>query len=167
MNEISQIISPGEKVAYDGKPKYAPYILMPIFGAVMAAAFFGIVIAVTTKSVILGVAIGVIVLLLGIIFTNMAYTRTHYSITDKRVIIQSGIIGRDFKSVDYNKMQNVSASVGLLGVIFKVGTIKIFTGEMQTVGGRHPRLQPKYDKLSYVAKPYDLLKEIQTHLVRR
>ncbi|MEW5896464.1 MAG: hypothetical protein AB1668_02125 [Nanoarchaeota archaeon] len=64
-------------------------------------------------------------------------------------------------------MQNVSADVGILGVIFKVGNIKIFTGEMETIGGKHPRVRAKYDKFSYIASPYEVLKKLQACLSAR
>ncbi|MDP3901403.1 MAG: PH domain-containing protein [bacterium] len=164
MNEISQVIAPGEKMAYEGKPKYAPYLISVIVGIVIAAAVIGAIIGAVSDSMTIGILIGIIILGLGIFLVNLAYSRTHYAITDKRVIIQTGIVGRDFKSIDYERMQNVSASVGLIGVIFKVGTVKIFTGEMQTTGGRNARMQPKYDKLRYISNPYEVLKTIQTNL---
>ncbi|MBI4014819.1 MAG: hypothetical protein HY365_02590, partial [Candidatus Aenigmarchaeota archaeon] len=64
-------------------------------------------------------------------------------------------------------MQNVSVDVGILGVIFKVGSVKIFTGEMETVGGKHPIIRAKYDRFDYVTAPYEVLKKLQTHLSAR
>lgn len=164
MNEIPKILEPKEKVIYDGKPEFAPYITAAIFGILVAVIFIGIFIGAYLKSIIWAIVVGVITFILGIILSNMAYTRTHYAITNKRAIIQSGIIGRDFKSIDYDKIQNVSVDVGILGVVFKVGSVKIFTGEMETVGGKHSRIQAKYDRFNYVASPYEVLKKIQTYL---
>jgi len=169
MNEIPQILEPKEKLIYEGKPEYAPYITSAIFGTLIATIFVGIFVAVFLKSFILTGVIGLIIFVLGIILSNMAYVRTHYAITNKRAIIQSGIIGRDFKSIDYDKMQNVSVDVGLLGIIFKVGTLKIFTGEMETVDrGEHGAgIQAKYDKFKYITSPYESLKKLQTELSKR
>jgi uncharacterized membrane protein YdbT with pleckstrin-like domain len=164
MNEIPQILEPKEKVIYDGKPEYAPYITGAIFGILIAVVVIGIFIGAFLKSILIAVIAGIVIFILGIIISNMAYTRTHYAITNKRAIVQTGIIGRDFKSIDYDRMQNVSVDVGILGVIFKVGSVKIFTGEMETVDGKHPRIQPKYDRFNYVASPYEVLKKLQTHL---
>lgn len=167
MNEIPQILEPKEEVVYDCKPEYMPYITGVIFGTIIAGGVIGVLIGAFLKSIFLAVMAGVIILILGIVFGNMAYIRTHYAITNKRAIIQSGIIGRDFKSIDYDRMQNVSVDVGILGVIFKVGSVKIFTGEMETVGGKHPRIQAKYDRFNYVASPYEVLKKLQTNLSTR
>lgn len=98
--------------------------------------------------------------------------------TNKKVIIQTGVIGRDFKLIDYDKMQNIFVDVGIIGKIFGVGTIKIFTGE---IGGsnasnygeirigssRSSGLQPSYDSLRYISEPYAVLKHLQEHLSER
>ena len=164
MNEIQQLLEPKEKLIYDGKPAYAPYITSAIFGTLLAVIFIGIFIGAFLKSITIAVAAGITIFILGIILSNIAYRRTHYAITNKRAIVQSGIIGRDFKSIDYDRMQNVSVDVGILGVIFKVGSVKIFTGEMESTGGKHPGIQAKYDRFNYVASPYEIMKQLQTHL---
>jgi len=66
-------------------------------------------------------------------------------------------------------MQNVSVDVGLLGVIFKVGSIKIFTGELESYStGKHGTgIRAKYDGFKYVTSPYDVLKKLQTRLSKR
>lgn len=167
MNEIQKILEPKEKGVYEGKPEYIPYIISAIFGILLVVILLGVFINAFLKSIILVIIIGIIIFILGIILTHMVYTRTNYAITNKRVIIQSGIIGRDFKSIDYDRMQNVSVDVGILGVIFKVGSIKIFTGEMETTGGKNPRVQSKYDRFNYISFPYEVLKKLQIHLSNR
>ena len=164
MNEIPQILEQREKVIYEDKPRYAPYIISAVFGTLIAVLFISIFVGTFFKSFLLAVVAGVILFILGIILSNMAYTRTHYAITNKRAIIQSGIIGRDFKSIDYDRMQNVSVEVGILGVIFKVGSVKIFTGEMGAAGGQNQGIQSRYDIFRYVSLPYEVLKKLQTHL---
>lgn len=170
MNEIPKILEQKEKLIYDCKPEYTPYITGTLFGTLIATAVIGVFIFFFFNSIFYAVVAGIIILIIGFILSNLAYQRTHYAITDKRVIIQSGIIGRDFKSIDYDKMQNVSADVGILGVIFKVGTVKIFTGEMESVGGGKngaPKIQPKYDEFNYINTPYEVLKKLQTQLSKR
>lgn len=93
---------------YDGKPEFAPYITGAVIGNLIASVFFGFIIGKFLGSTLLAVVGGVIILIILTILSIMAYTRTHYAITDKRAIVQSGIIGRDFKSIDYDKMQNSS-----------------------------------------------------------
>lgn len=167
MNEIPQILEPKEKVVYNNAPEYKPYMVGSVFTSIIISLVIGLFIGLYFKLILVALIVGVIVIILGIIISNMAYSRTYYAITNKRVIIQSGIIGRDFKSIDFDRMQNVSVNVGLLGVIFKVGTIRIFTGELESTGGKNPQMKPKYDTFDYIQSPYEVLKELQTHLSKR
>ena len=48
-----------------------------------------------------------------------------YAITDRRVIIRSGVIGIDFKFVNYTEIDSVNIKVGFIDKIFKVGDIYI------------------------------------------
>lgn len=167
MNEINQILEPKEKLFYDSNPVYKPYLLSSLIAAIIFSAIIGVFAFAFSKSIIIGIIILIAGIVGGIILANMAYSRTHYAITNKRVIIQSGIIGRDYRSIDYDRMQNISVDVGPLGVMFKVGSIKIFTGELQSTGGKNPQLKPKYDMFKYISEPYNVLKTLQTQLSAR
>jgi len=168
MNEIPKIIGPNEKLIYEGKPELAPYLTRGILTSLFIIIILSLFIGAWLKSVIIAIPAGLVLLVLAIIIISLAYSKVHYAITNKRIIIQSGIIGRDFKSIDYDRMQNISAQVGILGVIFKVGTIQIFTGEMQSVGsGNSSSIRPKYDNLTYIQNPYETLKIMQTELSKR
>ena len=48
-----------------------------------------------------------------------------YAITDKRIIIRSGVIGIDFKFINYTEIDSVNVKVGFIDKIFKVGDIYI------------------------------------------
>lgn len=48
-----------------------------------------------------------------------------YAITDKRIIIRSGMIGIDFKFINYTEIDSVNVKVGIIDRIFKVGDIYI------------------------------------------
>ena len=164
MNEISKILEAKEKVIYEGKPKYFPYMIANTSFMVFVIAIIGFFAGFLLKSYVLPVIIGLTLLLLGILYSQIAYLRTHYAVTNKRIILQTGGIGRDFKSIDYDRIQNISVSVGLLGVIFGAGNVKIFTGEMISSGHS---VRSRYDIFYYVAQPYEILKEIQTHISAR
>lgn len=160
MNEIPKVIAPNEKILWDGKPKYAAYMLSALIGVII---LFGIVIIFSRKLLILS-----LIAFFGLFFliwSHLSWNVTHYALTNKRTIIQQGVIGRDFKSIDYDRIQNASVNVGLLGLIFKVGHIMIFTGEMIATGGSS--MQSYHDILKYISSPYEVLKLLQAHLSRR
>ena len=163
MNEIPQILEKKEKVIWDGKPKYGPYIISAIFGGIIAGGFFGLFAGSFSKSPIIGIIVGIAIFCLAFLFSNLSYKFTHYAITNERAILQSGIFGRNFKSVQYDEIKNASVSIGFFNWIFKTGNINIFTGEVTSTGGEHPRTVSKYDTFMYISEPYNLLKEFQEH----
>jgi membrane protein YdbS with pleckstrin-like domain len=167
MNEISQILESSEKVRWEGKPNYAPYITGALFGALIFGAIIFFFVWKLSKSILIGALSGFAIFVISFIVSNLSYTVTHYALTNKRVIFQSGIIGRDFKSINYQEIKNASASVGLLGVIFHVGNINIFTGEIMSTGGKNSNIRPKYDTLHAIGEPYQTLKILQEYLSQR
>jgi len=171
MNEISNILEQKEKVEWEGRPKASAYFasnfitLTLIAGAIILAIWF------SQYGRLWLIAVGGLWIIL-IIITILRYNVIYYVITNKRIVFQKGIIGRDFKSLDYYQIQNVSASVGILGVVFKTGNIRIFTGEIETVSGGTANNQTystrsKYDVMFNISNVYSILKNIQTHLSKR
>lgn len=163
MNEIPQVLEPNEKTIWDGKPKYAPYIIAAIFGGIIAGGFCGFFAGTFLKSITLGIIIGVVIFCLAFLFSNLSYKFIHYALTNKRAIFQSGIFGRSFKSINYDEIKNASVSKGFFNWIFNTGSVNIFTGEMMSTGGKHPQIKPKYDSFIYISDSYNVLKEIQEH----
>ena len=82
----------------------------------------------------------------------------YYAITDKRIIIQSGIIGRDFKIVDFDQISNAEVNVGLIDKLFgdDSGSISISTAGTFTYGKHGPIHTPR--GLSNISKPYSVFK---------
>lgn len=91
-----------------------------------------------------------------------------FVITDKRIIISSGIIGTDYNSIYFTKIKTVNVKVGLFDRIFGVGTINIDTGKVETVANKERSVtQTAYDKLLYINKPYEVYKILQSTLSNR
>lgn len=92
------------------------------------------------------------------------YRVTVYVITNKRVIIKSGLIGADMRSIFFEKIKSTFVNVGILGKIFGTGTIMIDSGNItQTKNGT----QIAYDKFANIDKPYEVYKILQSHLSNR
>ena len=53
------------------------------------------------------------------------YKNVDYAITDKRIIVRSGVIGVDFKYISYPEINSVNVKVGILDRIFNVGDLYI------------------------------------------
>lgn len=69
----------------------------------------------------------------GIVKAYAEHKNIEYVFTDKRILIRSGIIGIDFKSMFYSEVESVSARVGILERIFKVGDIYILATSQSAV----------------------------------
>jgi len=163
MNEIPSILEAKEQTIWEGKPKYGPYIIAALFGSIIAGGFLGFFAGIFLKSLIIGIIAGAAIFGLTFLWSNLSYKFTHYALTDERAIYQSGVFGRDFKSVQYDEIKNASVSRGLWNWMFGTGTVNVFTGELTTTGGEHPRTVSVYDKFLYIENPYDVLKELQEH----
>ena len=134
----------------------------------------------TTAGQTSGSFIGIIVLTAGLailllnFFSNLV---KEYAITNKRVIIKSGLIGTDYKSIYFEQISQVIIDVGLIGKIFGTGNLKIDTGKTDTysAGGRgaggmnYSRIQTKtmYEILKDIDNPYEVYKMIQPSITGR
>lgn len=168
MNEINKVLDSNEKVFWEGKPKFWPFL----FGG-FAGAIFGLLFLIVGGIFVWqGVKNGNYLFLLfphfwiGVafvfglpIYTLLVYNKIYYAITNKRVIIQKGLIGRDFESVDFDQITNADVRVGLLDILFgnRSGSILISTAGSFTYT-RHGQPVQKPYTLSHIPNPYDVFK---------
>ena len=80
-----------------------------------------------------------------------AYKRLFYAYTNKRLIVRSGMIGVDYRSLDYKDVSVSSVDVGLLDKGSGTGTI-LFKSPSASITFR------------YVKNPYELMKEIKEYM---
>ena len=97
------------------------------------------------------------------ILTFFGFKATEYTISDKRFILKSGMIGADIRSVYYDQIRSVYVVVGLVGKIFGTGTIKIDTGRTKS-HRRNNRSVTHYDKISNIKNPYEVYKILQNNI---
>jgi uncharacterized membrane protein YdbT with pleckstrin-like domain len=91
-----------------------------------------------------------------------------FVITDKRIIIKSGLIGTDYNSIYFSQIRTTNVQVGLIDKMFAVGTINIDTGKVETVtNNKQSKTQTAYDKLSCIETPYEVYKILQNFLSNR
>jgi len=127
-----------------------------------------------------GATIGAVILILGLLSTSLYFFQNmvrEYAVTNKRVIIKSGIIGTDYKSIHFDQIQSVDIEVGMIGKIFGVGDIKIDTGKTETYssgGGNVGRVQYNniktrimYDVLKHIINPYEVYQILQKNSTSR
>lgn len=184
-NNIANILETNEKIVWQGKVnrKVLVFILVFLLIIVFAIGVFFL----TKESInytsngnpaqVSGKIIGLGIIILGSFFSLIAFfidLVKDYAITEKRVIIKSGIIGTDFKSIYFDQIRGIFVDVGLIGKIFKVGSIKIDVGKTRTysVGGGlnkpgHIETKTMYDTLKHIDNPYEVFKNVQHALEAR
>ena len=201
MKEIDKVLDTGEKVLWEGKPNFGPFILtgtIPsfIFGLIWLAflvpfivvGFLGpnlsstipdvnvqnVPVTSPAKSFISIFFIGwnlflIPFLLIGLwmligmpIYKLLLHKHLYYAITNKRVIIQKGVIGRDFEYIDFDQITNAEVSVGLWDKIIgkDSGSILISSAGSFT-HGRHGNQISRPYTLSNIQNPYDVFKFVK------
>jgi len=101
-----------------------------------------------------------------------------YAITNKRIIIKSGLIGTDYNSIYFEQINQVVIDVGLIGKIFGTGNLKIDTGKTETyssgggvgAGGmryRNIKTRTMYSVLKNIDIPYEVYNIIQPSITGR
>ena len=94
----------------------------------------------------------------GPLYKVLVYKHTHYAITNKRVLFQSGLIGRDFQMVDFDQVTNADVNVGLIDKLFSKSSGSILIASAGTLTyTRQGQVQKPYT-LSHIKDPYEVFK---------
>jgi membrane protein YdbS with pleckstrin-like domain len=172
MHELDKIIETGEKIFWEGKPMFWPFFLSSLVGIWFGLLFLiaGAVVFYTGYTeggsplifLFPHFWIGLAIVFGPPIYKFLVYKYTYYAITNKRVLIQAGVIGRDFQITDFDQITNAVVNVGLLDILFgrRSGSILISTaGTFTEVRGRYGSqiLAAPYT-LSNVPNPYEIFK---------
>lgn len=166
MNEFDKILDKNEKILWEGKPEFLPFV----FNMNLGVLILGIILVMSGLVVIFyGLFLGEYLYFIApqfwlglvIIFSPMVYRifllrHTHYAITNKRVIIQTGIIGRDFGFVDFDQITSAIVNIGFIDKTLgkDSGTIIISTAGNFSLG----MYKDNKGYLSNISDPYTVFK---------
>ena len=178
--EIFSVLEPQEKIVWQDVINRKVIIFYLITSLVIV---FGISFYLFSKETInyssnnnpqtiAGLTVGLIVLVVGLLISLLVFFSNlvkKYIITNKRVLIKSGLIGTDFNSIYFTQIRSANVNVGIIDKIFSVGTLNIDTGKVETVqsgGSNNQRSQMRtaYDKLVHINKPYEVYRYFQSTL---
>jgi membrane protein YdbS with pleckstrin-like domain len=170
MRELDKVLDDNEKVFWEGKPNFwpfffgrsifafilgiillffmLPFIIILIFIAVMGILSNSMAGTLVAFASILPILIPISLLMGGVMLYNyLAYKYVYYAITNKRVVIQTGLIGRDFRTVDFDQITNAAVDVGLFDKLFSKSS-----GSIIISGGLG------HSVLSNIPDPYNVFK---------
>jgi uncharacterized membrane protein YdbT with pleckstrin-like domain len=123
---------PGETVFFHGHPSWRSILdlyLKGLVAIVLAGALAGVITAIASGKVKVGwvaavVLVGfAIVLIVGLI----SRIQTTYTITNRRLTINTGILSRELHETRLERVQNVNSSQSLLERLLQVGTVSFDT----------------------------------------
>ena len=123
---------PGEEVFFHGHPSWRSMLAFYIkgfFGAVLAGVIAGIVtrIAGGSVSVPLVVAVVLIVFLVIVVTGLVRRIATTYTITNRRLTIDIGLLSRALHETRLERVQNVNTEQSVLERMLRVGTVDFDT----------------------------------------
>ncbi len=156
-----------EELLWSGKPEFIPFILGAIGGVFVPLIIVGLFVFVftntegeTTGLVTPGwVAILFIIFgLLPLITRIFVYSNTAYAYSNKRIMIRTGFIGTDFKTIDYDKISDIEVNVNVIERIFNVGTVRFFSGRSISHKKGANLLT---DRWVAIKNPYEIFKKVK------
>lgn len=197
MREVDKVIGENEKIFWEGKPVFWPYLLSDnarqvtvgfiillfmipfIVGGFTFKNFYQLTQFSTVNeqmpSQINGFAsmfssmwivglIPFIFIALNLIVGNtiyriFLYKHLHYVITDKRIIIQKGVVGRDFKYIDFDKVTNSEVIVSFWDKLLNKNTGSILISSPTSfIASKEGQQIPIPDSISNIENPYEVSK---------
>lgn len=176
MKEFNKILNQNEKVFWEGVPSFWPFfigrsLITTIFGIFwmgIMATFFIITSLATPGSLkyIIFLTphfwIGLFILFGPTIYNSLVFKHTNYAITDKRVIIQKGWIGRDFEIIDLDQIVNAEVSIGVFDKLFGGNTGSILVSGTAQKTSMISNIIGPYDVFKYFKKiSYDVKTDIE------
>ncbi len=103
----------------------------------------------------------VISLLLVILFSNLTYRKKYFAYTNKRILIQSGVIGIDYKGLDHKMIGALEVRVDVVDKIINKNTGTIKFGSMASpLKGQEQAMFV----FSGIEDPYVVYREIKKHI---
>lgn len=145
VTSLESILAKDEQVIWRGKPKKSAFLFASIvkdipnliLGLIPIVVFFVIIALnfgmetfwVSFIFVSIFLAIGLFKRIGKIITDSYRYNNIDYALTNRRIIIRSGLIGVDYKSINYKEVKEVKLDVKWIDKLFKVGDIYICTGD--------------------------------------
>lgn len=93
----------------------------------------------------------------GPIYRFFAWNVMEYVLTDKRIYMVSGLIGRDIQNVELYEITQLSVDVGWIEAIRQVGTVRLTPDS----GNSNTRSSVRGLRLSHIEDPYAVYKQIK------
>ena len=142
---VAEILSPGERLVYEGHVSMFAILPSLVGGAVLILAGIGLIIGAGP--------VGFVLVALGLIWIAAALIRrssTELAVTDRRVIAKFGFVSRNTIELNLSKLESVRVEQSVMGRIFGYGSVYV-TGTGSTL-----------DPIPIIADPIKFRQAVQT-----
>ncbi len=166
------VLVPGEQVIWSGKPKKNAYIMNKVLGmlpiALIWLAFDSVFIGAAFSGGLGGMSLFIMLFMLlhlmpvwiwlaNALTANRSWKNTAYYVTNRRILIQTGVLSQDVQSIYYKEIENVNLRIGLLDRLLGVGDIYFDLGYYHTGG----KTKTNYKTFLDVENPHEVYTRVQ------
>ena len=166
--EFESIKDSDEEILWIDTPVFLPYLFSGA-GKSLYLIAFGIVWFVLAtqfgkkaeENSTIFLVLGIIPLLQGLYafaVKLLSYSNTAYGYSNKRVMMRTGFIGTDFKTIDYDKISDIEVNVNVIERVFNVGTVRFFSGRTKS---EEDSISKLYDSWISINNPYEIFKMVK------
>ena len=165
----------GEKVLWSAKPKKSAFIINKILAMMPIALIWllfdsNFIISIIANSGEIREMLVFIILFFAVhlmpvwiwlgncLTANKRWKNTKYYVTDRRIIIQTGIIGASYETIYYKEIKNINLRIGVIDKILGVGDIYIDTGVVRSTNNG---TQSVKSAILDVENPYEIYPKLQ------
>jgi len=159
MGYIEKNLIEGESVVYQARLHWIlfmkPAIVSLIFASVAGALFYFASDSIDADNTWLMQRIGValvVVAIIPIVVGAIRRSAREYAVTNKRVVMQTGVVGRKTEEVFLNKIESIGVDQNVAGRMFGYGTVTI-----RGTGG-------SFGPFERVSGPLELRRQIQDQI---
>lgn len=174
---IKDMFDPGESLVWEGKPDKIAYVAGPVFLYIIAGIMFlvalimfGVAVSAALEGQMKVVCIFIMVLhlipslVMGVIlplWRSINWKYINYVITDKRIYIEKGILGRDITIKDFTDISDPEVSVDYMDKVRNCGSVHLSPRYYTASNGR--KVYTLAPALLHIPDPYgvfDMVKRI-------
>lgn len=166
-----------EKILWSSKPSVIRFLFHRFVWSLLTGILFIAVLnailtitgspSFTTGLEIILVVIGVLITAAPLLVQIIRYYKRQYTITENRMIIQTGMIGLDTRSIELDKIQEVYVNIGIIDRLFGTGTVVAMTAAylpLRTIGYRNDVTRPAFES---IRTPYRVEKIIREAMEKK
>lgn len=153
---MSQVLEPGEKIIWEGNISRI-LIGFQIFITLIILTFLAIFFRPLTQSLLF-----VLVSLSALYFAYQLIQK--FILTDRRLLIRTGLIGADFRSIYFTEVRSADVRVDLIDKIFNIGTLSVNIGLVASSGTTNKSTAVSHIILPHLENPYFVYQKFQETL---